>query len=497
MNLQNTLPSKHSTPHFVPVLWLLVGVVGVGLGAVPLHLLLPIMGVLVAGLLALLHPVFGLYLVILSVPIQEVVVLPGGLSYTQAAMLLAMGSWGLHVLAHPERRIVTGPIFVLWIVLLIALLTSAAFTPYSRTDAIRETMRWTVAFMVWFMTVNMVTRPWHLFGLLACLLCAPAVEAIIGLFQFVTGSAPPSFRIPGTDFARAYGTIGTPNAFAGYLNMGWPLAFALAGGMTWSLLRGQQRSLSIAANEPNHRRLIPARWLLVVSLWTIMGLLGAALLASFSRGGWLGAAVGGVAMIAVIGRWTWRRVLAALAVLVVFLVIVQTGVLPTALTERLTSITRSVAFFDPQTVEVTPDNFAVVERTAQLWAGWQMFVTHPLTGVGAGNFNNAYPAVTAPPWYASRGHAHNYYLHIAGEAGGFGIVAYLALIIGVSYQTMRTLQHSAYLLQLSIMVGCWGVIAAVAGHSMFENLHALNMGVQLAVVWALSSVLNRDPNITS
>ena len=235
----------------------------------------------------------------------------------------------------------------------------------------------------------------------------------------------------------------------------------------------------------------------MVSLWATMGLLGAGLLASFSRGGWLGAAVGGVAMIAVIGRWTWRRVLAALAVLVVLVVIVQTGVLPTALTERLTSITRSVAFFDPQTVEVTPDNFAVVERTAQLWAGWQMFVMHPLTGVGAGNFNNAYPAVTAPPWYASRGHAHNYYLHIAGEAGGFGIIAYLALIIGVSYQTIRTLRHSAYLFQRSIMVGCWGVIAAVAGHSMFENLHALNMGIQLAVIWALSSVLSRNPNMTS
>ncbi|NOK58739.1 MAG: O-antigen ligase family protein [Chloroflexi bacterium AL-W] len=497
MNAQNTLLSRYMTPRLVPVIWLFVGVIGVGLGFVPLRPLVLAAGGLLAGLLPLIHPIFGLYLVVLSVPIQEVFVLPGGLSYTQAAMLLAIGGWGLHMLAHPERRIVTGPIFILWIALLTAFLLSAAFTPYSRMDAIRETMRWTVAFVVWFITVNTVTKPWHLFGLLACLLCAPAAEAIIGLFQFVAGSGPPSFRISGTDFARAYGTIGTPNAFAGYLNMGWPLAFALALGMTWYIIRGQRHSLSTIANDHDRRRLISGRWLLIAGLWFATGLLGAALLASFSRGGWLGAAVGGVAMTVVIGRWTWRRVLAALAVLVVVLVVVQAGVLPTALTERLTSITRSVAFFDPQTVEVTPDNFAVVERTAQLWAGWQMFVTHPLTGVGAGNFNNAYPAVTTPPWYASRGHAHNYYLHIAGEVGSLGIIAYLTLIIGVSYQTIRTLQHSVHLFQRSIMVGCWGVIAAVAGHSMFENLHALNMGIQLAVIWALSSVLSRDPNLTS
>ena len=40
-------------------------------------------------------------------------------------------------------------------------------------------------------------------------------------------------------------------------------------------------------------------------------------------------------------------------------------------------------------------------------------------------------------------------------------------------------------------VGCCGIIAAVAGHSLFENLHALNMGIQLAGVWALLTLLPR------
>jgi hypothetical protein len=44
-------------------------------------------------LLALIDPIFGLYWAILSVPVQELVHLPGGVSYTQGAMLLALGAW--------------------------------------------------------------------------------------------------------------------------------------------------------------------------------------------------------------------------------------------------------------------------------------------------------------------------------------------------------------------------------------------------------------------
>jgi hypothetical protein len=51
-------------------------------------------------LLALVDPIFGLYWAILSVPMQQLVHLPCGISYTQGAMQLA-----LHVLAHPEQPV--------------------------------------------------------------------------------------------------------------------------------------------------------------------------------------------------------------------------------------------------------------------------------------------------------------------------------------------------------------------------------------------------------
>jgi hypothetical protein len=41
------------------------------------------------------------------------------------------------------------------------------------------------------------------------------------------------------------------------------------------------------------------------------------------------------------------------------------------------------------------------------------------------------------------------------------------------------------LLWRSVAVGCAGVVTAVAVHNIFENLHVLNMGLQLGTVWAL------------
>ncbi len=73
---------------------------------------------------------------------------------------------------------------------------------------------------------------------------------------------------------------------------------------------------------------------------------------------------------------------------------------------------------------------------AQIQAGWRMVRAHPLTGVGPGNYTPAYGDVAVFPWYASRGHAHNYYLHIAAESGLIGLLAYLALLGGLIAQAL-------------------------------------------------------------
>jgi O-antigen ligase len=458
-----------------------VSLLALGLALLPLPLLGHILGWGLAIVLALIDPVFGLYWAVLSVPIQELALLPGGVSYTQGAMLLASSAWGLRVLAHPEQSIRWGRLLPLWAALLWALLLAAVFTPYSRAEGLKETLRWIEAFLTWLLAVNTVRRPWQLWGLVGCLLLAPAADAAIGLAQFATGDGPPSFQLArGLPFSRAYGTIGQPNSFAGYINMAWPLALAL---VVAAARDGYQRT----ENKEQRTDLLP---FVLCSLFFVLSLLLlAALVASFSRGGWVGAAAGLLAMVLLAGRRAARATIAALAA-AVMLVTIGSLTLPGVVAARVASIGRSIALFDAGSVQITDENFAVVERMAQLQAGWRMFAAHPFTGVGPGNYTPAYPDFAVPPWYASRGHAHNYYLHMAAEAGWPGALAYLTLLGGMAYTGLRALRQAGSTLRYGIVVGCCGIMAATAAHNLFENLHVLSMGVQLAAVWGLLVVLS-------
>jgi hypothetical protein len=474
-----------------PAIWLAIALLALILALAPLPALALALfyGLLIA--LALIDPIFGLYWAILSVPAQEIVHLPGGLSYTQGAMLLAAGAWALRILAHPERRILGDPPgddargaiwqFWLWSAFVWALLLAAICSRFSRVEGIKETLRWSEAFLIWLMVVALAQRPWQIAGLIACLLLAPAAEATIGLAQFFLGSGPPSFRIsPDLPFVRAYGTIGQPNSFAGYMNMAWPLAAAIFG--FWLLEFGSNAKSNIQ---------YPISKLLLVAGCLFLSALLAGLAASLSRGAWVGAACGVLGMALALGRRARRWAIVALGAGATGLALGGAGLLPDVLADRLASITRYLTIFDAGAIAVTPQNFAVVERMAQMQAGWRMFLAHPFTGVGPGNFTPAYPAFAVGTWYASRGHAHNYYIHILAEAGLIGALAYFALLAGVLCQAIATLRRQNRTVWRSAAIGCCGIIAAVVGHNLFENLHVLSMGIQIAAVWGLLTVLKK------
>jgi putative inorganic carbon (HCO3(-)) transporter len=188
------------------------------------------------------------------------------------------------------------------------------------------------------------------------------------------------------------------------------------------------------------------------------------------------------------GRARWWA-LAALALGGLVLALGGVGALPSFVATRLASIARYVSLFDVGSVAITPDNFAVVERMSQMQAGARMFIAYPLTGVGPGNYSVAYPTFAVGQWYVSRGHAHNYYVHIAAEAGIVGAIAYLALLAGLARQALITLRCSSDIVWRSAAIGCCGIIAAAIGHDLFENVHVLSMGIQLASVWGLLTVI--------
>jgi O-antigen ligase len=81
---------------------------------------------------------------------------------------------------------------------------------------------------------------------------------------------------------------------------------------------------------------------------------------------------------------------------------------------------------------------------SQLWQrGFQIFLRHPLTGVGADNFGEAVGTMRSqenvtPYWQAP----HNSYVQVLAETGLFGTVTFVALIV-TSMATFNRLRRNA------------------------------------------------------
>jgi O-antigen ligase len=337
------------------------------------------------------------------------------------------------------------------------------------------------ALVVFFLALDFLRTRRQTLGALAALLVAGAAEGAIGLVQYLTGIGPASFAVSG-QFSRAFGTFGRPNSYAGYLEMIFPLGLALCalalsrrGGVATDAARGRLR---------------------IVAAFGATALIGAALFASYSRGAWLGT-VGAVA-VAILLYGARARVAAVAGVALLALILLAGGAnyLPPGFADRLLNAFGNVETPDVRTAFITAENFSTVERRSHWEAGLQMFADNRLLGVGLGNFNLRFPEYTVSPTFlVSQGHAHNYYIHIAAEAGIVGLLGYLLLLGTIALTGLRALwlvsRPGADPAARLIVIAALAVIAAVAIHNVFENLHVLSMGVQLSTVWALLAIVSQ------
>jgi O-antigen ligase len=137
-------------------------------------------------------------------------------------------------------------------------------------------------------------------------------------------------------------------------------------------------------------------------------------------------------------------------------------------------------------VEVTDANFAVVERAAHWYAAWRMFSDHPWTGVGLGNYATAYERYALPRWPDPLGHAHNYYLNIAAEAGLPGLAAYLLWMAAGLWVIARAVRGSQGLEQ-GLALGALGLWVHLAVHSVFDNLYVHGMAIHVGLLLGMAA----------
>ncbi len=354
---------------------------------------------------------------------------------------------------------------------------------WSWTAALPELIKWGEIIALYVVTVDILRtwrRHWERLALWIAggLVVAAAAEAALGLVQFLFRIGPPQFIILGR-FLRAYGTFAQPNPYAGYLGLVLPLAVSLS-----------LHALHVGVWPDEERPL--RQWLgRAVALVgaALTGIIGMGLLASWSRGGWLGMVA---ALSVVIGLRSRRAVL--LSVVLAFLllstvVLGVVGALPPAVQERFQGLEDWTLFLRPvelRSIRVTGENFALVERMAHWWAAWAMWLDYPWTGVGAGNYAVAYEAYRMPGWKDPLGHAHNIFLNVMAETGLVGLVAYVLLwgwvYVLALYRLPRTHGWAR-----AVHLGALGGLTHLTVHNLFDNLYVRGMYTYVAILLALLS----------
>ncbi len=275
--------------------------------------------------------------------------------------------------------------------------------------SLKELIKWAEVLALYVMVANEIDERWTR-ALVFVVLGTGALVALQGIYQFMFQVGPEEFVLFGR-FMRAYGTFEQPNPYAGYLGLTLPLAAGL-----------------LAAGLVPIGRRVRGWWL----VWAAAcgGLMLLALIMSWSRGAWLGAAAGvAVLVVAVVARSGRAAVLGAVLVALLVYVLLAGGLalVPPSMVQRFSDFLPYVGVSDVRGVEVTDANFAVLERMAHWQSALAMWTDNPWLGVGIGNYEPAYARYALPMWTYALGHAHNYYLNIGAEAGVLGFAAYLFL----------------------------------------------------------------------
>ena len=413
----------------------------------------------------LLRPAIGLYGLAFAIPFGSLWRIPLGPALVGPSELLlvsVIASWLVRVMARRETVALGRREIVAMGGLLFALALSLVRVE-NTTAALVEWLKW-VEFLVLYLFVLQGISKDEQQLLVTALLIAGALQALVGIYQFLRQVGPPEFILMGR-YMRAAGTFEQPNPFGAYMGLVLPLAYSII--------------IAYVPRRAPKSLIRTAMWLLALVSGTAL-LLG--LIMSWSRGALLGMAAGlALALVAKFRRyWLLAMVLALLLVMVGPQLV---SLAPDDLVDRLLDITRYVGQ-DLTAIEITDANFAVIERTAHWQAAWRMFEMHPWLGVGIGQYPVRYAEVAAPRWEHALGHAHNIYLNLLAENGLVGLAAYLVMIGLFFWRAWHdSLRHRGW--HQALALAALGMLGHLFVHSLVDNLYVHQMYLLVAMILAL------------
>jgi O-antigen ligase len=436
---------------------------------------LPWAALLVAGgivlVVTVVHPQVGVLLIVPAVPfgsLRQVRLGMMNVGVTELLVGLVLAAWLMRMAARREIRVVWPPLTVPLVVFL-GVLCLSLLGSSSLQHSLKEIIKWVEVLALYVFVANEMKGQWRK-ALVLVFLGTGVLVALQGIYQFLFQVGPEEFVLFGR-FMRAYGTFEQPNPYAGYLGLALPVALGLVA----------------AAMVPIGRRV--RGWWLVWALGSGAVML-AALVMSWSRGAWLGlAAAVAVMAIAIVARSGRAGILGAISVVLLLYVLLAGGLslVPPSIVQRFSDFVPYLGVADVRGVEITDANFAVLERMAHWQSALNMWTDRPWLGVGIGNYEPVYARYALPLWPLPLGHAHNYYLNVAAEAGVIGLVAYLflwgAALVGTWQATRRA---SGWYWGLAL--GVLGMLAHLCVHSFFDNLYVHSMYLSVAILLGVNTM---------
>lgn len=398
----------------------------------------------------------------------------------QLLTMAFIGAWIVFRIIHhrPLRDIRWSSVHISLLLFIIAT-GLTVFTAESLNTWLNEWLKWVLMLTVALLVYNLAYHrqwQWIVFGLII----AGVANAIIGIHIFFGGSGALHLLI-NNRFFRAFGTFGQPNPFGGFMGLLLPIATMMSLGYLLTLWHTWRKSKTLPLNE--------VMWLAFYGMSA--GLLGIGVIISWSRGAWLSMGVSFVVMAIAIPRRWWQSLFLAGCIVILGSIIWSSNRLPATIQDRIQSSTEELfAVNDARAVDVTIENFAVLERLAHWQAATNIARYNPWLGVGFGNYEIVYEDYRLINWDEPLGHAHNYYLNVLAEAGIIGAFCYGVMWILILGFTWRIRKHPDNLSR-AVSIGIIGTWVYLATHSLTDNLYVNNLFLHLGVIIGLVAILHR------
>jgi putative inorganic carbon (hco3(-)) transporter len=475
---------KPSTISLIAIATLL----GVGIALLPIEAILLGTCLLILTALVTQTPITLLVILLVLAPLRTLIATESNLNLPldigQILMMVYLSGWVIFRIYHRKtilRITLTKPLIAIFIVTLIFGLN--VWDSVSISAWLTEWLKWVIiAIFVWHITLSeRFNWQWLIYALLA----SAVANAIVGLYIFFGGSGADHLVIGGR-FFRAFGTFGQPNPFGGFMGISLPLS-----------IMGVYSQLSIIWKQYHHTHKLSVKSLLPLALFMAVSfILFAALIASWSRGAWLGFIIATGVMVFAIPRKLSLSISLSLAMILLVLGMWVSGLIPKSIISRLTTAaTDFITIDDIRGVDITTVNYAVVERIAHWQAAINIAEAKPLTGVGLGNYEIVYDNYRLLNWKEPLGHAHNYYLNILAETGIIGFLMYIAFWIIIFAITWQTRYHPDTFSR-SMAIGLLGAWTYIAIHSIFDNLYVNNLFLHIGLLLSILAILHQQVSQT-